>query len=64
VRDRETGLLVPTGDVASLLESVRWAFEHPRERGEMAARGRAECASRFSAERMVEELAKVYEIRM
>lgn len=64
IRDRETGLLVPTGNVASLREAVRWAFEHPRERGEMAARGRSECASRFSAERMVEELEKVYKGRM
>jgi glycosyltransferase involved in cell wall biosynthesis len=60
VRDRDTGLLVPTGDVAKLREAVRWAFEHPRERAEMAARGRTECAEKFSAEKMVEELEKVY----
>lgn len=60
VRDRETGLLVPTGDVGKLREAVRWAFEHPRERAEMAARGCAECAEKFSAERMVEALERVY----
>lgn len=60
VRDRETGLLVPTGDVARLREAVRWAFDHPRERAEMAARGCAECAEQFSTERMVEALEKVY----
>jgi glycosyltransferase involved in cell wall biosynthesis len=60
VRDRETGLLVPTGDVAKLREAVLWAFEHPRERAEMAARGQAECAAKFSTERMVQELEKVY----
>lgn len=60
VRDRETGLLVPTGDVARLREAVRWAFEHPRERAEMAACGQDECAAKFSTERMVQELEKVY----
>lgn len=60
VRDRVTGLLVHTGDRAGLREAVRWAFEHPLERAEMAARGRAECAERFSAARMVAELEKVY----
>lgn len=60
VRNRETGLLVPTGDRARLGEAVRWAYEHPRERAEMAAHGRAECAEKFSAEKMVEELEKVY----
>ncbi len=64
VRDRETGLLVLTGNVGELREAVRWAFEHPRERTEMAVRGRAECAKTFSAEHMVEELEKVYRCEM
>ncbi len=64
VRDRFTGLLVPTGDVQRLRDAVCWAFEHPHERADMAARGREECAEKFSAEKMVQELENVYRCRM
>lgn len=59
-RDYETGRLVPPGNTASLREAARWLYDHPDERRAMAERGRAECAARFSAERMVAELEKVY----
>jgi glycosyltransferase involved in cell wall biosynthesis len=59
-RDMQTGRLVPTGDRAKLREAILWLMEHPRERAEMAARGREECRGAFSAETMVSELEKVY----
>ncbi len=59
-RDGETGRLVRLGDRAGLREAIRWLYEHPAERAAMAGRGREECRGRFSAERMVAELEKVY----
>ena len=56
----ETGILVDAGDIEGLEGSIRWMAEHPRERLEMAERGRALCRERFSAERMVAELEEVY----
>jgi len=63
-RDHETGRLVRAGDIAQLREAARWLYDHPDERRAMAERGRAECAARFSAERMVAELEKVYALAL
>jgi glycosyltransferase involved in cell wall biosynthesis len=59
--DRETGLLFPVGDAGALREAVVWMHDHPEERAAMTARGTALCRDRFSAERMVEELERVYD---
>ncbi len=60
VRDKQTGRLVPTGDPAALREAVLWMLEDEPRRRELAQRGRAECAVRFSAEKMVADLERVY----
>ncbi len=59
-RDMETGRLVPTGDKEKLRDAILWLKDYPRERAEMAARGREECRVAFSAETMMAELEKVY----
>jgi glycosyltransferase involved in cell wall biosynthesis len=59
-REMETGRLVPTGDKEKLRDAILWLKDHPRERAEMAARGREECRGAFSAETMVAKLEKVY----
>lgn len=59
-REMETGRLVPTGDKERLRDAILWLRDHPRERTEMAARGREKCRAAFSAETMVAELEKVY----
>lgn len=59
-REMETGRLVPTGDKVKLRDAILWLRDHPRERAEMANRGREECRVAFSAETMVVELEKVY----
>ena len=59
--DMETGRLVPLGNRKRLHEAIVWLAEHAEERHAMAVRGRAVCAERFSAERMVSELEGVYE---
>ena len=56
----ETGILVDAGDIEGLEGAIRWMAEHPQQRRAMAERGRALCRERFSAERMVGELEKVY----
>jgi glycosyltransferase involved in cell wall biosynthesis len=58
--ERSTGRLVSLGDRAGLREAIVWMAEHPDERAAMASRGRAMCAERFSAERMVAHLERVY----
>ncbi len=58
--ERSTGLLVRPGDRARLREAIVWMAEHERERAAMGARGRAMCAERFSTERMVGELERIY----
>jgi glycosyltransferase involved in cell wall biosynthesis len=60
-REMETGRLVPVADTAVLRGAILWMADHPRERAEMAARGREWCRERFSAERMVLDLERVYE---
>lgn len=59
-RPGETGLLVEPGDTRRLAEGVEWMMDHPAERLAMGERGRALCAERFSAERMVDHLETVY----
>lgn len=58
--ENSTGRLVPLGDRAGLRDAIRWMADHPEERSAMAARGRAMCADRFSTERMVSHLERVY----
>ncbi|MFN7020677.1 MAG: glycosyltransferase [Phycisphaerales bacterium] len=59
-KEMKTGRLVRTGDRAALREAVRWAAENPLPRAALAARGREECRIRFDAERMIDELERVY----
>ncbi len=56
----EVGRLVAPGDRAALREAVRWTMDHPRERCEMARRGRELCSQRFDARTMVERLEALY----
>lgn len=57
---RSTGRLVALGDRAGLRDAIVWMAEHERERLAMATQGRAMCAERFSTERMVAHLERVY----
>jgi glycosyltransferase involved in cell wall biosynthesis len=55
-----TGLLVPLGDHAKLRDAIQWMATHPAERARMAETGRALCAERFSTERMIAHLERIY----
>ncbi len=58
--DGQTGRLVSVGNRQGLRESIVWLAENPEGRVSMAERGRELCRERFSAERMVAELERVY----
>lgn len=58
--DGQTGRLVPLGNRRGLRESIVWLAENPEARAAMGGRGRELCRERFSAERMVAELERVY----
>jgi glycosyltransferase involved in cell wall biosynthesis len=60
-KDMETGRLVAPGDVQGLREAILWLADHPEQRRAIAITGRDVCISRFSAQRMVEDLERVYE---
>jgi glycosyltransferase involved in cell wall biosynthesis len=60
IQDKVTGRLVPTGDPAALREAILWMLEDEPRRRTLAEAGRTLCSDRFSAERMVAELEKVY----
>ncbi len=55
-----TGVLFPVGDADALSKSIRWLHDHPDERAAMGIRGRAMCATMFSAQKMINDLEKVY----
>lgn len=59
--DMQTGRLVKTSDVQGLREAIRWCAANPEQRQQLAQRGRAMCADRFSAQTMVRELETVYQ---
>lgn len=59
-RDMQTGRLVPPRDLAALRDAVAWCHDHPARRRELAARGREECRTAFSADTMVSALERVY----
>ena len=55
-----TGVLFPVADADALRDAVRWLHTRPEERAAMGARGRAMCATMFSAQSMVDDLERVY----
>ena len=59
--DGQTGLVTPLGDGEALARAVLRLRDDPQLRTRMAEQGRTMCAEMFSTERMVEELARVYE---
>ncbi len=52
VRDGETGLLVPPGNVQALAAAVRYLLEHPDQARRMAEAGYQDARLRFSVEAM------------
>jgi glycosyltransferase involved in cell wall biosynthesis len=59
-RDGETGRLVRVGDIGGLRSAIVGLAGDAGLRRRLAERGREECRGRFSAERMVAELERIY----
>jgi glycosyltransferase involved in cell wall biosynthesis len=60
VADGETGFVVPVGDVAALADRLRRLRDDPELRSRLGARGREEMRRRFSTERMVDDVDRLY----
>jgi hypothetical protein len=61
IEDGRTGIVVPPGDPAALLEKLEWALDpaNREEVRELAARGREAALSRFGPDSYVESLLRV-----
>lgn len=60
IEDRQTGLLAPVGNVPRIAEAVSWLLSNAQDRVEMGRRARQEVSARFSLERMVDEIERIY----
>jgi glycosyltransferase involved in cell wall biosynthesis len=60
VRDGETGLLVPPGDVRALREAIGRLAAAPALRARLGEAAARHVAERFSRERMLRELQDLY----
>jgi len=57
---RETGLLVPPGDVDALRKALAWVHEHRPEARQLAERGHARVLAKLTFESMIEKTESVY----
>ena len=60
VVDRETGLLVPIGDVERIAESIAALLADEERRRRMATRAREVVNAKFSLSRMVDQIEQIY----
>ena len=60
VRQGETGLLVPPGDPAGMADAMRILGGDPEMRLRLGMAARREAAARFRAERLVDDVARLY----
>jgi glycosyltransferase involved in cell wall biosynthesis len=60
VVDGETGVLVPSGDAAALVDALKALAENPDRARTLGEAGRRRVESAFSVERMLERVAAVY----
>ena len=60
VVDRETGLLVPIGDVGKIAEAIANLLTHEDRRRSMAHRARKVVNEKFSLQRMVDQIEEIY----
>lgn len=61
IEDRKTGLLVPIADPPRLAEAITTLLAGEEQRKEIGMRAQREVARRFSLQRMVEEIERIYE---
>jgi L-malate glycosyltransferase len=61
IDDRQSGRLVPIGDVASLAKTIDELMNDESQRQRLAQNAKAVAREKFSLERMIEKTEKVYE---
>lgn len=61
VIDGVTGLLVPRGDALRFAEAVVELARSPERRAQLGQAGRRHCLARFSADKMVDAIERLYE---
>jgi colanic acid/amylovoran biosynthesis glycosyltransferase len=61
IRDRISGLLVPSRDSRALASAVRWLIEHHEGWEHMGLAGRAHVMDRFDMEKLHDRLVSIYE---
>ena len=60
IDDQETGLLVPIGDVTRIAESIALLLSDDEHRRQVGTRAREAVNSKFSLQRMVDEIEQIY----
>ena len=60
IENQKTGLLVPIGDVKRMAESIVKLLADEERREELGARAKEAVAARFSLQRMVDEIERIY----
>jgi len=61
ITDGQTGLLVPFGDAAALVDAISWLLDHPAEAAEMGAAGRATTLQRWTWDAVYRRVVTAYE---
>jgi glycosyltransferase involved in cell wall biosynthesis len=61
VKDGQTGVVCPVGDVEGLGAAVVWLLQNPVERESLSAGARAHIRASFTWEKTVETLEGVYQ---
>ena len=60
IEDQKTGILIPIGDVERIARSVIDLLENPEKRRTIATQSVKSVAQKFSLQRMVDEIEKIY----
>jgi glycosyltransferase involved in cell wall biosynthesis len=60
VRDRETGLLFPAGDVEKLAAHLQFLLQHPEERMRLGQQAKQLTRNLFDANTMVQQIEEIY----
>ncbi|MFX0137128.1 MAG: glycosyltransferase family 4 protein [Candidatus Hodarchaeota archaeon] len=60
ILEGETGLLIPPGDVPSLIKSMKWMLENKNICEKMGDRGRQQFLQNFTAEKITQKIEKIY----